>query len=239
LWTTVDEAKNYVFIPDIPLDEKALEARNKLAKRPVQSIFKEVKQADRREMDAAILAALGLEPSEWLDRIYDGLTELVRERIDLPKMRKKEKKERIVRSVEGVVEELVKNYQGRLRKFPEDFADLKDWEYIDLPQGQFVRCVTNGMMSYCEAPYKGKMWKYDFPSEEIALYAYYGQRPELYLLKRPKSDHELVNAVHKYQRWMNDLFDEILHDAVGRILSGGEAENIAREVMSKLGLKRG
>jgi len=209
-----------------------------ILKRPVRSIFKEVKQPDRREMDAAILKALGLNPDEWLDRIYDGLTELVRERIDLPKMRKKEKKARVVRSVEGVVEELVKNYQGRLRKFPDDFVDLSNWEYIDLPQGQFERCVTNGMMSYCEAPFQGKMWKYEFPSDEIALYAYYGQHPELYLLKRPKSDRELVNAVYKYQRWMRELYDGIFHDAVGRVLSPGESENIAREVMSKLGLKR-
>jgi len=238
IFCNVIDLDNFLFVPKPEFVPEIEEQFAKLLNRKVYPIPKEVKQPDRREMDAAILKALGLEPSEWLDRIYDGLTELVRERIELPKMRKKEKKARVVRSVEGVVEELVKNYQGRLRRFPEDFADLSDWEYIDLPQGQFERCVLNGMMSYCEAPYKGKPYKYEFPSEEIALYAYYGQRPELYLLKRPKSDRELVNAVHDYQRWMAELKDAIFHDAVGRVLSPGESENITREVMSKLGLKK-
>ncbi len=238
IFCNVIDVDNFLFVPKPEFISDTGDLFAKLLNRKVFPIPKEVKQPDRREMDSAILSALGLDPAEWLDRIYDGLTELVRERLELPKMRNKAKKVRKAQSTEGVIEDLVKDYQDRLRPFPQDFCDLEDWEYIDLPQGQFERCVTNGMMSYCEALYKGKMWQYEFKTEWEALYAYYGQRPKIMLLKRPKSDHALVNAVHDYQRWMDELQERIARDALSRVLSPAESETIAREVMRRLGLKR-
>ena len=76
------------------LPKKSIEFRpklNKFLKRPIESIFEEVKSKDRRELDSLVLEALGLDPGEYLDRIYEGLCELVRERLDLAKMRSKVK----------------------------------------------------------------------------------------------------------------------------------------------------
>ena len=38
---------------------------------------------DRQELDRSILEAMSLDPEEYLPRIYEGLTGLVRERIEL------------------------------------------------------------------------------------------------------------------------------------------------------------
>jgi len=212
---------------------------SKIATRKVKSIFKEVKQKDRRELDSEILKALGLDPDEWLDRIYDGLTELVRERLELPKMRKMAKKIKKERSIAAVVDELVKNFQGGIRLFPEDFVDLDKvkLDYLSLPPHRFERCVENGFFSFCEAEVDGKMMKFEYRNPDEALYAFYAQRPGILVLKAPADVPLLVNAVNEYTRWLAKFYEEIFHEAVSRVISPGESENIAREVMRKLGLR--
>ena len=59
-----------------------------LSQRPVKSIFEEVRMTDRQKLDTIILEALGLDAGEYLQPIYDSLTELVKERIELADMRK-------------------------------------------------------------------------------------------------------------------------------------------------------
>ncbi len=60
-----------------------LAAFDALAKRPVGSVADEAERPDRRALDTAILRALGLPPERWLDRLYDALVSLVRERLEL------------------------------------------------------------------------------------------------------------------------------------------------------------
>jgi hypothetical protein len=62
---------------------------NKIIKRKIKPIFEEIKQKDRIELDRAVLKAMELDPDEYLCKIYNGLTEIVNERLELPKMRKK------------------------------------------------------------------------------------------------------------------------------------------------------
>ena len=58
-----------------------------LQKRKVKNISEEMKQEDRKALDAAVLEALGLDPERYLPRIYQGLVEMVNERLTLPKLR--------------------------------------------------------------------------------------------------------------------------------------------------------
>ena len=71
------------------LKDSILKAFDKLLTRPIKTIFEEVKMKDRQALDSAVLEALGLDPKKYLKPLYDGLTEMVRERIDLAKSRKK------------------------------------------------------------------------------------------------------------------------------------------------------
>jgi hypothetical protein len=69
-----------------PSITKRLEAAiGALARRPVYSIFEEVKLADRRRLDALTLEAIGFdkksEREEVLDQLYEAVTELVRARL--------------------------------------------------------------------------------------------------------------------------------------------------------------
>jgi Eco57I restriction-modification methylase len=79
-----------ILIPDprelSPSRKKRLEAAiEALARRPVYSIFEEVRLADRRRLDALTLEAIGFnekaEREDMLDQLYEAVTELVRARL--------------------------------------------------------------------------------------------------------------------------------------------------------------
>jgi hypothetical protein len=76
--------------------KKELEAAlDDLARRDVLSVFEEVKRLDRRRLDSVVLEAIGFddeaERESLLDRLYDAVTEIVRQRLDRGKNRSQKK----------------------------------------------------------------------------------------------------------------------------------------------------
>ncbi len=80
-----------IMIPDprrlsAVMKRKIESAVKAIARRPVLSIFEEVKRADRRRLDLLTLAAIGFtdkaERNNALDQLYQAMTKLVRARID-------------------------------------------------------------------------------------------------------------------------------------------------------------
>jgi hypothetical protein len=78
-------------IPDprqlpVTMKRKIESAIKAIARRPILSIFEEVKRADRRRLDLLTLAAIGFtdkaERKNALDQLYRAMTKLVRARID-------------------------------------------------------------------------------------------------------------------------------------------------------------
>jgi hypothetical protein len=117
--------KNLILAPVKPTTIKF--NNSKFFKRKMEPIFKEIKQKDRQELDKEILKALGLEPKEYLDKIYEGLNELVKERLDLPKLRNKKKKEETEKATEAikqsVIEDIIPNGP---KQFPSAFYFEED-----------------------------------------------------------------------------------------------------------------
>lgn len=83
-----------IMIPDprglsVTMRKKIESAIKAIARRPVLSIFEEVKRADRRRLDELTLAAIGFadkaERRDALDQLYQAMTKLVRARIDKSK----------------------------------------------------------------------------------------------------------------------------------------------------------
>ena len=86
---TVEEVEN-MLVPNIDIDYDIAS----LSQRKIKPIFEEVKRKDRIALDSEILKKLGLDPRVYLPRIYDGIIQMVRERLELPKMRKKQQKQK-------------------------------------------------------------------------------------------------------------------------------------------------
>jgi hypothetical protein len=125
----LEDARDSLLIPDLRMISKAgraaiLKAFQPLKARSILRIADEVKQKDRQTFDIAVLTALGLDPKKYLKPIYEGLSELVRERIELGQMRGKARKTKArgtkaeKKAVEEVLDEVLPDGP---RRFPDDF----------------------------------------------------------------------------------------------------------------------
>ncbi len=103
---------------------KIIQDFRNLAQRATKNIFEEVKMKDRHKLDSLILQALGLDPDKYLKTIYDGLTELVRERIELASMRKKVKQAKTQRDIDKLMKQVMEDLlPDGVKKFPDEFLE--------------------------------------------------------------------------------------------------------------------
>jgi len=206
----------------------------KLLSRGVLSIFKEVKRKDRKDFDSAILKALGLDPEKWLPRIYEGITELVKERLELPKMRKNQREKRKARSTTQIIQDLVADHETGIRNFPKDFMPSKVKTHkISLPSQPFERLVEKGMFSYLEAGGK----QYDFNSVHEAKFAFYAQKQGILSIEVPTDPVILAKVIKEYELWSTGLHEKIHEAAMARVNDYAGAVRITEQILEKLGVR--
>ena len=145
-----DDLHDHVRIPDVREfssedAERILDAFSKLADRPIESIEREITKSDRIALDQAVLHAIGLSHRKFLSLLYEGLCELVSERITLGKMRGKARKTKArgakaeKKAAEEVLDEVLPDGPKR---FPEEFlsgaATAATKTLVDLPDAPLI-----------------------------------------------------------------------------------------------------
>ena len=215
-----------------------LKAFRDLLNRPISPVFEEVKMKDRQKLDSLILQALGLDPDKYLKPIYDGLTELVRERIELAGMRKKVKQVKTQRDVDmlkkQVMEEVLPN---GLKKFPDEFleAPLKpqDYQNISIPGeplklGMFF-LGTQQVVSDSGFTFEAK-------SVDEAKYAIYSQKPDTFVVSLPKDSVVITKAVNDYERYLRKLRDDLFQALFKRTFDHKLSDTLMQRAFAELGL---
>ena len=223
-------------------DIKRIES--KLFKRESKDIFTEMKKKDRQQLDKEVLKALGLNPEVYLPRIYEGLTEMVKERLELPKMRKKKKKQKIKISYNEVKTSVVKEIIGsKLKKFPEDFyTDAKlghDYESVET-----VVYNTSGkelhieeFMQLCTLLDEENEEIFTTDNIETAEFAAILAKPDVYRLKIPKDEKITKSILDNYKNYVNQLKEQLEANAQQKLHSWAEAEQMAKEILAEYGMK--
>ncbi len=236
LKSPVYEVEN-ILVPSL-LDSLRLRVNKKLFTREIKSVFEEVKQQDRKALDAAVLKVLGLEVEEYLPRIYDGLCEMVQERLELPKMRKKQQKEKVKISYDQVKVSVVKDcLADGIRKFPEDFYD---GNYIK------VECETHPttgkklhsehFMGHYELKDENGKLILQIEGESMGEFAMMLAKENVYQLKIPKSEKVVESILKKYNRYVRDLRKSLEEDAHQKLHDWSVAERMAKEILAEYGL---
>lgn len=215
-----------------------VKAFRNLLNRPILPVFEEVKMKDRQKLDSLILQALGLDPDKYLKPIYDGLTELVRERMELAGMRKKVKQVKTQRDVDRlkkqVMEEVLPN---GLKKFPDEFleAPLKpqDYQNISIPGeplklGMFF-LGTQQVVSDSGFTFEAK-------SVDEAKYAIYSQKPNTFVVSLPKDSVVITKAVNDYERYLRKLRDDLFQALFKRTFDHKLSDTLVQRAFAELGL---
>lgn len=228
-----------ILIPNISDDNSAkiLKAFNKLLGRPVKPIFEEVKMKDRQALDSAVLEALGLDPKKYLKPLYDGLTEMVRERIELAKSRKKIKSARTQINIEKLKEQVIEEIVPHgIKRFPDEFIDskeLKNAKEISIPNEPLK--LGQYFMGHQEVISDGE-FKYEAENRDVAKFIIYSQAPDSYIVRIPKSKSALMKSIDEYERYLKNLKDKLAEAFFNRILDHKQADTLVNQVMMEMGI---
>lgn len=239
----VEDARDYLLVPnarefDLARRQEIESAFKPLLKRPIGSVFEEVKQSDHQALDRAVLKAMGLDSEKWLPRIYEGLTTLVRERIQLGQMRGQSRRNRTQKAASRVSEEVLQDIlPNGPKKFPNDFLPptVRSGEFreISLPTSP-LRHKGHWMGKEELATEDGETLHASNKFEmRYILYAQGNGQP---VARLPKQSVEISRAVTAYQQYLRDLRERLHQAYFTRTLDQAAATRFVGEIWRKLGL---
>jgi hypothetical protein len=198
-------------------------------------IDREVKQKDRRALDKAVLAALGLEPDRYLPDIYEGLVEMVKERLALPKLRAARQKREKGLSLEQIKEKIRREgLSGGLKPItaflPAGRPKMMDVALTGRPVSwrDFFGEYTLLDASDNEVGFQG--------NEQQARYIVYAARPGQYMVDVPVDPIIISKAVQAYEQYLRETAQTLLQRALEATRDHRQAGRIVREMLESLNL---
>jgi len=236
LYTYGPDIKNFPILDmreiNSKMKKKIINNFYKLLSRPIKSIFEEVKMRDRQKLDSLVLEALGLDPKKYLPRIYDGLCELVRERLQLARMRKKVKLVKTQRDVEKLIEQVKEEVipEG-FKKFPENFVDsrhIRDGKEISIPSEPLK--LGHFFMGQQEVITE-QGFKYIASSEDEAKFIIYSQKPDVFVVKIPKEPLIIQKAISDYEHYLKEIREKLYNAFFTRTSDYKLSETLTARVM--------
>jgi len=216
--------------------QSILDAYGKLTKRPVKPIAQEVRQKDRQALDATVLEALGLDPARYQKRIYEGLVEMVEERLALPQLRATRKKSEKRLSLEQVKEHVLKDVLPSGLKSITAFLPVGHRAMLSIP-------VTGRPVTW--RPFLTQFTLLDAAGNEVGMltgdelqarYAIYVARHGQYMLEVPADTIVASKTVQEYEHYLFQIGQDIFQRALEATRDYQRAEQVTREILESLGL---
>lgn len=210
---------------------------NTLSSRPIKPIFEEVKMKDRRKLDSLILEAMGLDPQKYLQPVYDGLTELVRERIELAAMRTRLSKTKKAQAPDKMKEQIIAELvQSGIKQFPDDFLvdKLKPQDYTGVPVPNVPLKLGHYFLGQQDVI--GEGFNYTARSLAAAKYIIYAHKPDEYIVYLPDDDIVVTKAVTEYEQYLKELLKKLNQEILNRTFDHKLAESISKRIFEELGL---
>ena len=239
----VEDARDYLWVPDARLftsrdREIILSAFQPLLKRPIGSVFDEVKRPDRQQLDRAVLQAMQLDPDVWLPRICEGLATLVRDRMELGRMRSKARKTKTARAANKVADDaLAEVLPDGARRFPDDFwsdaARQGAFTEIALPQASLRHA---GHMFGREEVTADDGFQHQARTPQEAKYLIYAQAAGQQVARLPAAVVEVTRTVANYEHYVRETQEALRQAYYRRTLNQKAAARFVETTMQKLNL---
>lgn len=175
----------------------------------------------------------------YLEKIYYGLTELVSERLELPKMRKKKKEQTKGIAYDQIKESVINDcLVDGLKQFPEYFYTSGNYEDLE-----FEKYSTNGKPLVVESFFnnfemkdeKGKTI-FVVESDNKAEFAKILSQKEIYQISIPKEEKVIEEILDNYKSYIKDLEKELETNAHQKLHDWLEAEKMSKEIIKEYGL---
>jgi len=242
---SVEDARDYLFVPDIrsltPTQMKCVRDSFELRlQRPIQAVRREIECGDTQSLDKVLLMAIGLDPKIYLKPMYEGLSDLVRERIELGQMRGKARKtkSRGVKAEKKATEEVLDEVlPDGPKRFPEDFfsgaAMTAIKTRVELPEAPLifdnsplfagVHTADNSFSLSVKTPAEGK----------FLVYAHgCGHRT----VELPEKVVEVSRTVANYEQYLRDLRKQFYETYFRRTLDTRTAARLTQAAFERFRL---
>ena len=235
----------YLLIPDlryISISQRTdiLNAFEALCQREIGSIFEEVQKKDRLALDAAILQAVGLDPRQYLKPLYEGLCELVRERIQLGQMRQKARKTktRVAKAEQKIAEEVLDEIiPDGPRRFPEDFfspaAAAEAKHQVEIPSDLIF---FNNIPLFMEVQTKDGDFRHPVASSAEGKFLVYAQLAGHQVAQVPDKKVEISRTVANYERYLRQLREQLYEAYYRRSLDARTAARLTQAAFNRFHL---
>jgi hypothetical protein len=211
-----------------------------LSSRNMLTVFKEIKQKDRINFDSLILESLGLDAKEFLPKIYDGLCELVNERLELPKMRTKNQKEGKKNAYEKVKVDVIDDcLPDGIRTFPQDFYDKGNYDELKFETYPVTGTPLTIEPFFTRFEMKTSDGKtiIELDSEVKAEFAVLLSKPEIYQIKIPVNEKIVAQILKNYHNYISELSDILTANAREKLHEWSLAERMSKEILSDFGIE--
>jgi len=212
---------------------------NKLSSRKVLSVYNEIKQKDRIAFDTIVLESIGLDASEYLPKIYDGLCEIVKERLELPKMRKTKQVEKGRFAYDKVKEVVIQDcLPDGIRTFPDDFytkGNYNELEFDSYPAAGMPLIIDPFFTNFQMKTPDGKTI-IELDSEVKAEFAALLSKKETFQIKIPKNEKVVALILINYNNYISGLRDQLTANAREKIHEWSKAESMAKEILADFGV---
>ena len=224
----------------VSLQHDILSVFGSISRREALPLHKELSRADRRRLDALVLEAIGLEPAKYLQPLYEGLTQLVQERLDLGTMRSTVRRSKGERDLEKIKRQVTEEVLPQGPKiFPKEFLDAAT------ARGDFVELDIPSAPIKLEPEFFGKQkvtsaggWSYEARSPAEAKFIVYAQGRGHSSVKIPKEPIAVFKTVKNYEIYLRELRDTLYKAFAIRIFDHKQAQTLAEAVLEDLGLPK-
>jgi hypothetical protein len=231
----------------VPTVGSGTEVRNKmdevyinfkrLAVRKVFPFNKEMRQGDRMLFERSALSFLGLVEGEC-NEICEAVSELIKERHLLPKLRSLRKKTRLERDLEklrdDVADEVLPN--GVMR-FPDAFVKGWNWKEcmeISVPaESAKLGEGGVGVWEICDGEGEHLM---EVGSEEEAKFIVYSKTPDVFVVRIPRNSIIVKKAVQDYEIYVRETREKLYGAIMEKSGDHSLSENLARGICADFGL---
>lgn len=245
LEVVVEEARDYLLIPDIrhataTAIKRIANSFALLLDREVESAIVEVTREDRMAFDREVLSAIGLDPRKYLKPLYEGLCELVRERIELGRMRGKARKTKArgekaaAKVAEAVLDEVLPHGP---RRFPDDClspaAAAGPKTPVELPDQPLVFENTPMFMG---VHVQGGSFDRHVRSPAEGKFLLYAQQAGQKVAQIPEKTVEVTRTVANYEKYLRELHAQLYEAYYRRTLDTRTAARLTQAAFERFHL---
>ena len=238
----IEDARDYLLVPDPRKFSRAIQkaihsAFKPLLQRPIGSVLEEIQRPDRQALDRAVLSAIGLDPEEWLVPLYEGLSTLVRERIELGRKRNQSRSTRGKKAAGRVADDVLKELLPEgVKQFPDDFLTTSARDKMrEIPLPEKPVHHRGSFFGKEEVSDEGGT-KFMLSNNFEVRYVLYAQSNGARVIHIPEKMVEVTRAVNEYSRYLRDLRQRLYESHYRRTLDQAAANRFVEDTWRKLKL---